>query len=572
MAARPAFRHWLVQLLSSRIRSTSTTLALMLSATSLRVLLAAVLAVLWATALPAQDAPHVARLEQYGLLPTSESLTGYLASLTPTAERKAELARFVWQLGDSQFARREEASRFLASQVGGVVEVLKEATQHEDAEIRWRAKEVLDQNRRESRALLDAALAVIASRKLPGLCPALLAALPACQDDAQRAAVRRALAATAAPDEIPFLRRQVAHPDADVRVAAIYTLSHLAAAGTEEDALRLLADSRPVVRVAAARVLANYGHREALSPLVKLLSAEETGVRAEALRTLQGFTGQQFGFAAYDPPEKRTPAVAAWQKWLEEESAAARLTFPLAEAPPELGRLLVCDHNQNVLMEFDAAGQKTWQRSVDAQPWACLGLSNGHRLVGSFQEKCVVEFDAAGEKTWEVSGLPGGPTSIQRLENGNTLIACTEAQQVVEIDPAKTTVWRATLDGRPVDARRLDDGRTLVALQHGQKVVEIDSAGKIVWEIAGVGMAFSAERLPSGNTLVASIGNNQVREYDRSGNVVWSQGDFVNPYGAQRLASGNTIVVDTTGVTEIDPMGAVISRLEMPNLSRMWRY
>ena len=85
-------------------------------------------------------------------------------------------------------------------------------------------------------------------------------------------------------------------------------------------------------------------------------------------------------------------------------------------------------------------------------------------------------------------------------------------------------------------------------------------------------MEFSAERLESGTTLVCAIGVNQVREYDKAGNVIWAQGKFANPYTAQRLASGNTVVVDTTGVTEIDPQGTTVFRLEMPNLSRMWRY
>jgi hypothetical protein len=93
-----------------------------------------------------------------------------------------------------------------------------------------------------------------------------------------------------------------------------------------------------------------------------------------------------------------------------------------------------------------------------------------------------------------------------------------------------------------------------------------------VWELAGVGMAFSAQRLASGNTLVCSTRVAQVREFDRRGNVVWAQGNFVNPYSAQRLSSGNTAVVDASGLWEIDPLGAVVSRLELPNLSRMSRY
>jgi hypothetical protein len=118
----------------------------------------------------------------------------------------------------------------------------------------------------------------------------------------------------------------------------------------------------------------------------------------------------------------------------------------------------------------------------------------------------------------------------------------------------------------------LGDGHTLITLQNSQKVVEVDSAGKVVWEISGVGQAFSAERLENGNTLVSAIGHNKVREFDRAGRVVWERGAFANPYTAQRLASGNTLVVDTSGVTEIDPQGNTVHKLARANLSRAWKY
>jgi len=250
----------------------------------------------------------------------------------------------------------------------------------------------------------------------------------------------------------------------------------------------------------------------------------------------------------------------------------APLAFPLKDVAITLGRLLVCDHTQNLLVEYDTAGKMVWEAKVGTQPWACQGLPNGHRLVGSYQEKSLVEFDARGQQIWTFTGLPGGPTSVQRLESGNTLVACTEGGLVVEIDPAKKIVWQVILEGRPVDARRLEDGSTLVTLQNAQKVVELDTLGKQTWEISGVGQAFSAERLENGNTLVCAIGHNKVREFDRAGRVVWERGAFVNPYSAQRLPSGNTLVVDTTGVIEIDQQGTVVSQLARASLSRAWRY
>ncbi len=524
------------------------------------------------SAIAAEPSASVRRLADYQLEPTRESLASYLASLHPTPERARELRELIARLDDSDFARREQAMRELTRQVSGIAPLLAEAIRGDNAEIRWRAKVVLDATERESRALLAAVLTVIHENEVAGLAAQLFPVLPLCGDDSQRQQLRRALVATAEPSDAGFLRQQLVSGDAQARIAAIAGLAAVLGPEADADALPLLADPAEAVQVAAARELANHGRRESLPALVKLLESSEQPVRSRAFQTLRALTGKHFDLAVHAPPEQRAAALSAWRDWLAQEGTTATLIVPLQDTPVLLGRLLVCDHAQGLLVEFDEAGQKVWEKKVGPQPWACSALASGHRLVGLFQEKSVVEFDARGDEVWRVSSLPGGPTSVHRLENGNTLVACTEGQTVVEIDPAKKTVWQVTLEGRPVDARRLDNGHTLVTLQNAQKIVEVDLAGKVAWEISGVGQAFTAERLENGNTLVSAIGHNKIREFDRAGRVVWERGNFANPYTAQRLPSGNTLVVDTAGVTEIDPEGTVVHKIARANLSRAWKY
>jgi HEAT repeat protein len=526
-----------------------------------------------ANAAAADPSPALARLAQYNLSPTTQSLAGYLASLQPTPERQKVLLSLVAQLGDDDYARREEATRELMRQIGGASPSLAAAVAGDNPEIRWRAKIVQDQTDRESRAVLSAVLSAIAEQKIPALAQPLFAVAPLASDQHLQGQLRRALAATAGQSDVEYLKKQLATGDARARVAALATLSAVIGERICTDALPMLTDASDEVRLMAAQVLAGHGRRDGLATLVKLLEAENTHTRGRAIQTLRAATGQHFGYTVYDPADKRAEAIGRWNQWLAAEGATAALILPLRETPLDLGRLLVCDHQQNALVEFDTAGTKVWEKTVGMQPWACVGLPNGHRLVGSYNEKSVVEYDAQGDEVWRVDSLPGGPTSIERLENGNTLIACTDGGQVVEMDQAKKIVWRASLEGRPVDARRLDDGRTLVALQNGQKVVELDEHGREVWQISGLGQPFSAQRLESGSTLVCSLGQNaKVREYDRAGRIVWEQGSFNNPYSAQRLASGNTLVVDLAGVHEMDRQGTVITKLQRQNLSRAWRY
>lgn len=519
-----------------------------------------------------QDEIYVQHLSRYGIEPTAESIAGYLKSLSPSDDQKQTLQKLIGQLGDDSYAAREAATRELVRQPSGLNELLAAAIAGDNPEVRWRARLVSEQTTRESQALLHAALMTIQQRKITGVAPQLLAVSQYCTAEPLRTALRRALVATHNAEDTGLLVAALRAPPAELRALAAYALPAANGALADEQLPKLLSDESPSVQIVAARALANRGKREALPVLIDLLGADEMALRVEAYRTLKAASGQSLSFIVYDPADKRAAQQQAWRDWLAGDGKTAELKFPLRESQIELGRLLVCDQQQNQLIEYDTQGKEIWKKATPPQPWGCQGLENGHRLVCCYTEKVVIEFDSKGDEVWKAGGLPGGPTSVQRLENGNTLLACTESSDVVEVDRTGKVVWQAKVEGRPVDARRLDDGRTLIALQNAQKVVEIDAGGKVVWELGGVGNAFCAQRLDSGNTLVCTVGHAQVREYDRQGTVIWSQGTFQTPYTAQRLSNGNTMVVDRKGVHEIGPGGEEVSLIATPRLSRAWKY
>jgi HEAT repeat protein len=535
-----------------------------------------------AVARGADDSQAVARLAEYGIEPTSASIGAYFASLQPTPERQREIAGWIAQLDSDQFAKREEASHRLRQQLGGTGPLLERAIAQENPEIRWRAREILSETSRESRLVLGAALAVIRHRKLPGRTADVFAILPLCGEEPLRRVARSAIAASARREDIPLLQKQLTAVDPDARRAALAGLAAVAPQEAIAPAVSQLADADRQVQLSAVRVLAAPGEhtearRKTLAPLVHMLDDEAIEVRVAAAQLLRILVGREtfeneLPYRPYAAPPERTQQVAAWQAWLVTAGQTATLQTLHGTEPVLLGRLLLCDHGKNLLIEFDEEGVPRWEQPVGQQPWACQGLPSGHRLVGSYNDRSVVEYDDSGKEIWRVTALPGGPTSIERLEDGNTLIACTDSEEVVEVAPDKEIVWRARVTGRPADARRLENGNTLVTLQNANRVVEIDPAGKEVWEIGGLASPFSAERLPSGNTLVCSLGHNKIREFDPGGRVVWEKGSFANAYSAQRLASGNTLVVDSTGVTEIDAQGEVVRRLQRPNVSRAWKF
>jgi hypothetical protein len=266
-------------------------------------------------------------------------------------------------------------------------------------------------------------------------------------------------------------------------------------------------------------------------------------------------TSQRIPFAIEGPAADRAAAVQNWKKWLDANGATAKLLLPLEDRNVPLGRTLVV--SRGAVVELDADRKEQWKMQLPGAAWGCQGLPNGNRLVAINSHAMVIEFDSSGKEVWRKDRLPAPPTSVQRLESGNTLVACGNVNQVVEIAPDGSTTTIPVV-GRPVWAQRLDNGNTLVALQETQRVVEVNGAGRVLWEaLTGGHPPSHAVRLENGNTLVTLTQARKVVEYDPAGRtIVWStQAPLVNPYVAQRLASGNTLVGDNSGVQEFDAMG-----------------
>jgi hypothetical protein len=128
-------------------------------------------------------------------------------------------------------------------------------------------------------------------------------------------------------------------------------------------------------------------------------------------------------------------------------------------------------------------------------------LKNGHYLVAHYGLEVVREYDAAGLQVDEIAA-PGGPHSVIRLPNGNTLVACGDRGKkpahVFEVDPDGNTVWRVTSEDLPgirlafmTGLQRLPNGNTVMTnwLGHGAfgtapHVIEVTPQKQVVWTFA----------------------------------------------------------------------------------------
>jgi len=162
------------------------------------------------------------------------------------------------------------------------------------------------------------------------------------------------------------------------------------------------------------------------------------------------------------------------------------------------GRLLILNPKAVIVREVRLLpegkdGGHTYMRNARV-------LDNGHFLVAHNGEQVVREYDATGKPVWEVAAK-GGPHSVIRLKNGNTVVSCGDqpgGSRVFEADPKGQTVWQVQGDEIPghslkflAGVCRLPNGNTLICnwLGHGQfgkspHLVEVTPDKRPVWSFA----------------------------------------------------------------------------------------
>jgi hypothetical protein len=157
------------------------------------------------------------------------------------------------------------------------------------------------------------------------------------------------------------------------------------------------------------------------------------------------------------------------------------------------GRVLLTEAGDKPrLLEVNADGKVEVDVPLDAQTKdhhlqtrMARKLANGNYLVP--------QYDAKGKVVWEAK-TPDMPFTAIRLEDGNTLVACTRGNLLVELDDKGKTVWQLTnddLDGKPIKdacgAQRLPNGNTVFASYASKakelRLIEVTREKKVVWTL-----------------------------------------------------------------------------------------
>jgi hypothetical protein len=159
--------------------------------------------------------------------------------------------------------------------------------------------------------------------------------------------------------------------------------------------------------------------------------------------------------------------------------------------------------------------------------YACQRLDNGNTFVGECNSGQLLEINPAGQVVKRIKLLPdsvdgghGFMRNARKLAGGNYLVAHYGLDKVCEYDPEGHLVQEIPVTGGPHSVIRLPNGNTLISCSdhNGEpRIVETDKSGAIVWQITknelpGIEFKFMTgmEILPNGNRVFTNwLGHNQ---------------------------------------------------------------
>ena len=206
--------------------------------------------------------------------------------------------------------------------------------------------------------------------------------------------------------------------------------------------------------------------------------------------------------------------------------------------------------NVHGAQEVTPAKQVVWEYKAPAgtEVHTCQPLSNGCVLVGECGTKRLIEVDREGTIRKEIKIETATTTAhaqfriARKLANGNYLVAQVGENLVREYDGDGKIVRTIPVPGNPFIGVRLPNGNTLIACGDGHQLIEVDPNDKIVWQIGendvpGIPLRFVAgvQRLPNGNTVVCNWGGHGhvgeqplIFEVTPDKRVVWQIADYAH--------------------------------------------
>jgi hypothetical protein len=511
-------------------------------------------------------------LKRAGIGTNGSDVLTFFRKRTLSAEDLRTIPVLARQLGDTEFDKREEASKKLGEFGPTVVPMVRPLLKDEDAEIARRVAEVIAAIENGPGSTLPMAAARHLTRSKPDGAVAVLVGYLAFTEDA--GVIGEVM------DALVVLTPNIDQPD-DVQKSALtdpFPLKRAAGAfvlGRAKDeelrgaARKLLADKDAIVRFRSALGLLAGRDKTGVLPLIELATAPHGELTWQAEEILVRLAdGYPTGLTLGDTDTARKQRRESWTKWWDDNQTKIDLA-KLTEQPRFLGYTLVPEMHANKVWEIGPEKKVLWEAHVDGCPIDAQVLPGGRFLVAELNGNRVSERDQTGKILWEHK--VNTPIACARLPNGHTFIGTNHSLHVVTPDHAEVMTYTPEPGFFIHSVQRLRNGHMVCVSMDGT-VREIDAAGKVFRTVTLPvrGSWSGVEGVPGGNYLAVNNGQGLVVEMDVSGKEVWRYQHAGTCY-ASRLPNGNTLIVNnTSGVSEVNREGKTVGE-ETKIASSLWR-
>jgi HEAT repeat protein len=493
------------------------------------------------------------------------TLLEFFRKRTPSDADRKRIATLLRLLGDESFEKRERASGDLVALGPPAVPLLREASRTSDVEIVRRAEECLAiLEKRPVRFSAITAARLLAARKPAGAVQVLLNFAPFAEGEIESEAIQDALAAltllNGQPDSV--LLRALSDTNEERRAFAAEIMCR-GPASDLEPVRRMLADSKPYVRMRASLALLVRGEREAVPTLIGVLGKLSPTDNLRVQETLFRLAGDSVPSAGSGDPAS-VQVQHAWVTWWNAHGGTVDLRR-VDSAVGGSGYTTIGQLDNGVngrVFEIDRFGRTRWQIVGLQYPYDIQVLPGNRVLLVELHGMKVSERDFRGKVLWQKQFTM--PVNCQRLANGNTFVAC--RNQLLVLDRNRKEITTISRPGHDVlAARKLPSGE-IVCLTTTGTCARLNAAGVELSKFSiGSGVGNTIEVLDNGHVLVPQFSRDRVVEYDREGRIVW-EAAVTRPMSAQRLSGNRTLVTSQNGqrVMEIDRTGRVVWEFACP--------
>ena len=471
-------------------------------------------------------------LVEYQLAPTPTGARKFLSALLPEATIDPEIEVLVGQLGSDKYDLRRAAEVKLVAKGARALRALTVASKSASTEARVRSRRCIEQIKLVSPSIVRSAIQVLHYDNRPEELEAfpadqrvqlLMKLFDVVDDDLDKRILCAAIFENAGPNSQELVTAGLESDHTSLRLFCVRALPKCFSSLELKKFERLISSDDVELSFEAIRSFGEEFPEASLAQLVRLLEADSTNDRSQAIVMLRRLSGEEFGYSKDGDVAKRKASVEKWKQWCDRNANEAALDFAKLNLPVyQTPRGFLVTVNGVGVTILDAKGKVV--RKVDVALYDAQDCGNGRLLVSERDKSRVSLLDQRTGKTIRSISEIISVTDAELLENGNILGL------------------------------------------HGTGIVtEHDVNGKVVREFGGLNNPFDVDRLSNGNTIVADSGNDRLVEFDGEGKIVWEKTDLAFPNNVFRMEDGRTLYTTYTSgdVVMLGPDGKELWRTHL---------